>query len=101
MAKLGPRGLRLPVSFHQPQPRVEPDLPESDDHSHVRELGDLGFEMVEASLNLFGCWFVVRRRASDRRKNVGVPEHETIVGASRGRYVGKPGRLERGHQEIA
>src|SRR4030095_2723107 len=84
-----------------PQPHIEGDLAERDNDLNARELGDLCFQVFEATRDLFRPGCIPRRRASHRRHDIGVIKSEAIVDVTRSRDVRKARLLERGHEEVA
>lgn len=54
-----------------------------------------------ARRDLARCWFVARRGAPHGCQNVGIVQHEPIVGTLRRRDAGEPSLVHRAHEKIA
>ena len=92
---------RFAAHYQELQPRVPRDLAERDDDLQVRQVRDFVREMGEAAIDFLGQRLVVRRRATNGRRDIGIRQLQPIVDALRGVDVREAGALQRGHQEIA
>ena len=91
----------LALARDVPEPGVPGNLAERDGDGHVGQCGQFGVEMIRAGRNLVRKRLVVRRGTADRGDDIGIFQDEPVIWMRRRGDVGKPGPVERGHEEVA